>query len=111
MNVPKDIPFRDVFSDALRDYQDCQTYWYVPKARVLSDENVVACAQTLYVIFEEFLGEIWSHQTQDALLSRMIEIGIQNPTASTASIESRTALPRITKVLLGTKLLGLVSCG
>lgn len=102
MVLPKEIPFRDVFSDALDEYRNCQTYWYVPKARVLNDTNVDVCAQILNVIFEEFLGETWNHQTQDDLLSKMIKAGLQNPTASTASIESRTALSRITKVLLGT---------
>ena len=39
-----DFPFRDVFMEALADYRDCPTYWYIPKARALKDDNVLFCA-------------------------------------------------------------------
>ena len=102
MVLPKGMPFRDVFNDALDEYQERHTYWYVPKARSLNDANVDVCAQTLNVIFNEFLGETWNHETQDALLSRLVEEGIHRPTAKASSRENRTALSRITKVLFGT---------
>ena len=54
----------------------CSTYWYVPKARTLSGENVEACARTLRLIFDEFLGEPWDQETQSAILTRLIEEGV-----------------------------------
>lgn len=102
MVLTKDIPFRDVFDDALNEYNECPTYWYIPKARLLNDGNVAICAQILNVIFEEFLGETWNRQTQDALLLSLTKQGLQTPTANTSSLGDRTALSRITKALLGT---------
>lgn len=97
-----DFPFRDVFVEALADYRDCPTYWYIPKARVLKDDNVLFCASTLQLIFDNFLGATWNRETQDDLLVRLIEAELARPSAEDASIGDRTALTRIINRLLGT---------
>ena len=88
--------------EALDEYRRCSTYWYVPKARTLSDENVEACARTLRLIFDEFLGEPWDQETQSAILTRLIEEGVHESQDKDASQKDRLALLRITKVLLET---------
>ena len=88
--------------EALDEYRRCSTYWYVPKARTLSDENVEACARTLRLIFDEFLGEPWDQETQSAILTRLIEEGMHEAQDEDASQQDRLALLRITKVLLET---------
>lgn len=98
----RDFPFRDVFLDALSDYRTCPTYWYIPKARALNDENVKFCAQTLQLVFEDFLGATWNRETQDELLSRLIEKGLTHPYTSGGTIGDRTALTRIINALLAT---------
>ena len=100
--LPKGFPHRKVFNDALREYRRCRTYWYVPKARALDDENVNFCARALRVIFDDFLGERWDTDTQDALLSVLIAQGLLNPTKKNPTKRDRTALSRIIKQLLGT---------
>ena len=98
----RDFPFRDVFVDALSDYRTCPTYWYIPKARALNDENVLFCARALQLIFDEFLGATWNQETQDELLTSLIENELTRPYTQDANIRDRTALPRIIKQFLGT---------
>lgn len=87
---------------ALAEYRKATTYWYVPKARTLNERNVAACAEVLHIISEEFLGSAWTIETQDALLGRLTEIGVNEPRITGASLQYRTALMRIIKVFLGT---------
>ena len=98
MKLPDDAALRA----ALADYRRATTYWYVPKARTLSEENVAFCAEVLHIIFEEFLGSAWTIETQDALLARLTEAGVNEPRIQGATLQSRTALVRIIKVFLGT---------
>ena len=91
-----------MFLDALSDYRTCPTYWYIPKARALNDDNVKFCAQTLQLVFEDFLGATWNRETQDELLSGLIDKGLTHPYTSGGTIGDRTALSRIINALLGT---------
>ena len=100
--LPGDFPHRDFFNAALREYKRCRTYWYVPKARALNDDNVQFCVQTLRIIFDDFLNKRWDTDTQDDLLSILIKQGLLRPTRSNAARRDRTALSRIVKRLLGT---------
>ena len=86
----------------MSDYRRCATYWYIPKARTLNDENVLFCAQVLQTIFDEFLGKTWNRDTQDALLSSLAEKDLLRPNTDGAPIGDRTALIRIINALLGT---------
>lgn len=102
MRLPKNLPADEVLREALTEYRQATTYWYAPKARTLTDENVAACSQILHVIFEEFLGSDWTPETQDALLSRLIEEGVNAPQVLSGTQQDRRALVRITKVFLET---------
>ncbi len=84
------------------EYRQVTTYWYVPKARMLNEENVAVCADILHIIFEEFLGSAWTTETQDALLDRLTETGVNEPRARGGTLRDRTALVRIIKVFLET---------
>ena len=98
----RDFPFRDVFSAAISDYRRCPTYWYVPKARTLNDENVLFCAQVLQTIFDDFFGETWDGDTQGRILSRLAEKNLVDPASDGAPINDRNALLRIINTFLGT---------
>ena len=98
MKLPNDA----VLKAALDEYRKATTYWYVPKARTLNQGNVAVCAEVLHIIFEEFLGSAWNIETQDALLDRLTEAGVNAPRSRGATLQSRTALMRIIKVFLGT---------
>ena len=98
----RDFPFRDVFLDALSDYRTCPTYWYIPKARALNDDNVQFCARALQLIFDHYLGAKWNQETQDQLLTSLIENELTRPHAQDAKVRDRTALPRIIKQFLST---------
>lgn len=100
--LPEEFPFRDVFADFLSEYQSCTTYWYVPKNRALNDQNVGAMRGILTIVFEEFLERIWTAETQDDLLERLVEEGILEPYAPDSTLADRTALVRIQKKLLET---------
>lgn len=100
--LPRRFPFRDIFHSFLECYSSSATYWYVPKTRVLNDENVIAITDIVKVIFDDFLGHIWNQQTQDLILSRLIELNILNPTRPDGTRVDRTALIRIWKKLLET---------
>jgi hypothetical protein len=98
--LPGSFPFLKVFEGFLKEYARCNTYWYVQKARVVNDENVkILCAITR-IIFDEFLNRVWNHETQDALLLRLIEKGILDPYKKDSDLQDRTALVRIIKQLL-----------
>ena len=102
MNSPRHLPDDEVLRAALMDYRKATTYWYAPKARALSDENVAVCAKILHIIFEEFLDSTWNTDTQDALLDRLTETGVNEPRAERGTLQDRTALVRIIKVFLET---------
>ncbi len=101
MNGSLKLPNDAVLKAALAEYRKATTYWYVPKARTLNEENVAFCGEVLRIIFEEFLGSSWNIQTQDALLDRLTEAGVNAPRSQGATLQSRTALTRIIKVFLG----------
>ena len=102
MRFPKNIPNNEVLRQALQEYRQATTYWYVPKARALNDANIAACSEFLHIVFEEFLDSPWTVGTQDALLDRLTDVGINRPRVPGGSLRDRTALPRIMKVLLET---------
>ena len=102
MRHPKNLPADEVLRNALTEYRQATTYWYAPKARTLNNENVAVCAEILNVIFEEFLGTAWTTETQDALLARLTEEGVNEPRIQGGTLQDRTALVRITKVFLET---------
>ena len=102
MKFSRNLPDDDVLRQALVEYREVTTYWYVPKARVVNEENVAVCAQILYIIFEEFLGSAWTTESQDKILDRLTEIGVNEPRVKGGTLQNRTALVRIIKVLLET---------
>jgi hypothetical protein len=95
-----DFPFSNVFGAFLEEYASCTTYWYVPKSRSLNDENIRAIASILEVVLDGYLDKVWNQQTQDALLSDLVERGLVAPYEERAEMQDRTALPRILKKLL-----------
>ncbi len=102
MSLSRNLPNDDVLRAALKEYREVTTYWYVPKARTLNDENVAVCAEILHIIFEDFLGSAWTTETQDTLLDRLTETGVNEPRVLGGTLQDRTALVRIIKVLLET---------
>lgn len=100
--LPQKFPFRNIFNSFLKQYSSSSTYWYVPKTRTLNDENIIAITKIMRVIFDEFLGHIWNQQTQDLILSRLVELKILSPTRPDGTKVDRTALVRIWKKLLET---------
>jgi hypothetical protein len=86
----------------LDEYSKSATYWYVPKTRVLNDENVGVIAQIVNVIFDEFLGYVWNAVTQDQILNRLVQLEILSPYKQDGMRADRTALIRIWKKLLET---------
>ena len=102
MKFSRNLPNDDVLRQALVEYRKATTYWYVPKARTLNEENVAYCAEILHIIFEEFLDSAWTTETQDALLDRLTETGVNEPLVEGGTLQDRTALVRIIKVFLET---------
>ena len=100
--LPKTFPFRDIFASYIEEYSSSATYWYVPKARTLNDENVQVIMEIVKVVFDEFLGYIWNQETQDKILNRFIELKIVSPYEPDGTKVDRTALIRIWKKLLET---------
>ena len=94
------MPNDEVLRAALMEYRCATTYWYVPKARALNEENISACAEILNIVFEEFLGSKWTIDIQDALLERLAAVGVIEPLAMGGTQQDRTARARIIKVLL-----------
>ena len=100
--LPKSFPFRDIFKSFLEEYSKSAIYWYVPKTRVLNDENVEVIAQIVKAIFDKFLGYVWNAETQDQILNRLVQLGIVSPYKPDGTRVDRTALIRIWKKLLET---------
>ena len=100
MARPRRFPDDAILREALAEYRRATTYWYAQKARALNDKNVAACAAILKVISDEFPGESWNPETQDALLTRLIEEGIHKPRVRGNTLQDRLALIRIAKKLL-----------
>ena len=98
--LDKSFPFRDIFMKFLKEYAESTTYWYVPKARVLSDENVEAITKIVELIFKEFLEHVWNMETQDKILNRLVKLKILKPYKQSSTQADRTALIRIWKKLL-----------
>lgn len=102
MARPRRFPDDAVLREALAEYRRATTYWYAQKARALNDKNVAACAAILKVISDEFPGGSWNQETQDALLTRLIEEGVHKPRVRENTLQDRLALIRIAKKLLET---------
>jgi hypothetical protein len=100
--LSKSFPFRDIFMSFLEKYSTSSTYWYVPKARVLNDENVEVMSKILRVIFDEFLEQVWNPKTQDRILNRLVDLEMLRPYKTDGTRADRTALIRICKKLLET---------
>ncbi len=100
--LPKTFPFRDIFASFLKEYTESSTYWYVPKTRVLKEENIEVIAQIIKVIFDEFLENIWNVKIQDQILNRLIQLKLVNPYKPDGTLFDRTALIRIWRILLET---------
>lgn len=96
------FPFRELFETFLDEYKNCPTYWYTPKTRSLSLENVRVIKRILTIIFDEFLSHDWKPETQDKILKVLIEQGILEPYNPDSDLPTRTALIRIWKKLLET---------
>jgi len=101
-SLPRSFPFRDIFISFLEEYSQSTTYWYIPKARVLNEENVEVMAQIIKVIFDEFVEKIWNVQTQDQILNRLIQLEILHPYRPDGTQTDKAALIRIWKKLLET---------
>lgn len=104
--LPQTFPFRDVFTEFLAEYVRCGSYWYVPKARVVNDDNLQVVRRILKIIFDEFLDRVFDLETQDQLRTRLVGEGLLEPRVEQAARQDRTALPRILKKLL--EMLGLL---
>lgn len=102
MARPRRFPDDAVLREALAEYRRATTYWYAQKARALNDKNVAACAAILKVISNEFPGGSWNQETQDALLTKLIEEGVHKPRVRGNTLQDRLALIRIAKKLLET---------
>jgi len=100
--LDKSFPFRDIFTQFLKEYSESATYWYVPKWRVIDDKNINEMAQIIRVIFNEFLGNVWNVETQDKILKRLIQSKIFSPYKKDGKKTDRSALTRICKKLLET---------
>ena len=100
--LPKTFPFRDIASQFAEEYAQCASYWYVPKARVLSQENVQFIKDVLQLIFDHFLGRKWNTNLQTELHARLVEERAVEPYSlpDEQSIPDQNALVRITKKLV-----------
>jgi hypothetical protein len=97
VRLPKTFPFKDKFRQFLKEYSSCTTYWYVPKTRVLNDENVDIIKIILKLIFDEFLDAVWNPDTQDKILKRLNRMKVLEPYKPEGTKFDRTALVRIWK--------------
>ena len=104
--LPNTFPFRDVLTEFIREYRRAESYWYVPKTRTLSEDNVPAIRELARIVGQEFADQEWNTGTQDQILARARELGILEPYVEDGSLQDRTALVRIWKKFL--ELLGLV---
>lgn len=104
--LPMAFPFRVEMQDFLRRYGKTSAYWYVPKARTLTDENIVAVYEVLRILEKEFLDRPWNGEAQHDLLVRLIAAGVVDPVVENAKKNDANALMRIWKIFL--QFLGLV---
>lgn len=100
--LSKSFPFRDIFVSFLEEYLKSASYWYVPKTRVLNDENVEVIARIVRVILDKFLGYVWNVETQDQILNRLVQDQVVRPSKPDSTLVDRAALIRIWKKLLET---------
>ena len=98
VKLRKNFPFRDVFNQFLKEYTTSRIYWYIPKARALTEETVATIKKTLDIVFKDFLQTIWNQDTQDKLLRRLIQEDLLGPYKE-GTKPDRTALTRIHKKL------------
>jgi hypothetical protein len=98
--LPRNFPFRAKFKQFLDEYASCTTYWYVPKTRVLNDENVGVIQDILKLIFDEFLDAVWNPDTQDRILRRLNRMKVLEPYKPEGTKFDRTALVRIWKKMI-----------
>jgi hypothetical protein len=64
ISLPADFPFRDVFLRFAAEYTTTASYWYVPKARSLSQDNVLFLRQVIEVLIDEFSTVKWDPNEQ-----------------------------------------------
>lgn len=100
--LPRRFPKRALFQPLVDAYGSRPSYWYVPKVRVLNDQNIELMCKQLGLIDQEFAGAIWNVGAQDQLLDRMIETDVADPHRKTEAVADRTALSRIIKKNLET---------
>ena len=105
-SLPREFPFRDILIRFSREYQRSESYWYIPKARALTDTNIEAVQALTRTIGIEFAHSDWNPEVQDEILNRGRSLGVLAPYIEGGTLQHRTALVRIWKVLL--ELLGLV---
>ncbi len=98
VKLRKNFSFRDIFREFLKEYASSHTYWYIPKARALTEETVNTIKKTLEIVSKDFLEKIWNQDTQDELLRRLIKEGLLEPYKEGIKTD-RTALTRIHKKL------------
>lgn len=102
LDLPGTFPGRSFWIKFLKRFLKTGTYWYIPKARTLDDENLKIVRGILLVILEEFLDTDWTQKTQLKLHKRLVEEKLIEPRADAAKAKSSdiTALERIGKVFL-----------
>lgn len=100
--LPKTFSFQPIFEAFLDEYAKCRTYWYVPKWRHLSKENVIVIKTILQLFFDSFLESDWSRDAQDRILKTLVKRNIVEPYKPKGTKPDRTALVRIIVVLLET---------
>ena len=102
INLPADFPFRDVFVRFAAEYRTTNSYWYVPKARSLSRDNVLFLKQVIEVLIDEFSTVKWDPDQQNRLLDILEGRGLVNPyiEEGMANPNDRAALARIIIVVL-----------
>ena len=102
--LARGFPFADIIGAFIREFRR-RPYWYVPKTRAVNDANLESIRSMTKVIGQEFADSDWNTETQDAILERGRALAILDPYKE-GSLQDRTALIRIWRVMLG--LLGLV---
>ena len=103
--LPDGLPFSDTFARFLADYEGRYSYWYVPKTRVLDDNNARVIQAIVMVLNNEFAEATWTRNTQDELLVQLRDLELVDPYRE-GNVADRTALSRIWMKLL--KFFGLV---
>ena len=84
------------------EYRTTNSYWYVPKARSLSRENVLFLERVIEVLIDEFSTVSWNPDEQNRLLDILESRGLVSPyiAEGTADPNDRAALARIIVVVL-----------